>query len=158
MTNTQTGRMIDDEHRALLSLLDRVEQALSRPGAYDAKHAPLLREFAAAVENDMIRHFQFEEEHLFPRLREAGDVGMVMLLTNEHDAIREVAGELLPLAHRAVQEPLDANSWEQLRMDALELVERQVMHIQKETMGLLPALEDLLDPQTDSELALGYAS
>jgi hemerythrin-like domain-containing protein len=158
MTNTQTGRMLDDDHRTLLDLLGRVEQALSRPGAYDAKLAPLLREFAAAAENDMLRHFQFEEEHIFPRLREAGDVGMTMLLMSEHEAIREVATELLPLLRRAAQEPLDANSWEQLRMDSLELVERQVMHIQKETMGLLPALEDLLDPQTDGELALNYAS
>lgn len=155
---TQTGRMLDDDHRALLDLLGRVEQALSRPGPYDVRHAGLLRDFAVAVENDMLRHFEFEEDHIFPLLRKAGDMGIAMLLTSEHEAIREVAGELLPLARRAAQEPLDANTWEQLRMDSLELVERQVMHIQKETMGLLPLLEDLLDAQTDSELALGYAA
>ena len=40
---------------------------------------------------------------------------------------------------------------------ALELLERMVSHIQKETMGLLPLLEDLLDEQTDRDLALAYA-
>lgn len=32
-----------------------------------------------------------------------------------------------------------------------------VAHIQKETMGLLPMIEDLLDDDTDRELALAYA-
>ena len=40
----------------------------------------------------------------------------------------------------------------------LELVERLVSHIQKETMALLPLLDDLLDEDTDRELAMAYAS
>lgn len=31
-----------------------------------------------------------------------------------------------------------------------------VSHIQKETMALLPLLEDLLDDETDRELAMAY--
>ena len=44
------------------------------------------------------------------------------------------------------------------RRGALEIVERQVAHIQKETMALLPMLDDLLDEETDRELAFAYAS
>ena len=43
-------------------------------------------------------------------------------------------------------------------MTTLELVERQVAHIQKETMALLPLLDDLLDAETDGQLALEYAT
>ena len=40
---------------------------------------------------------------------------------------------------------------------ASELVERQVAHIQKETMALLPMLDDLLDDETDRQLAFTYS-
>ena len=40
----------------------------------------------------------------------------------------------------------------------MDMVERQVAHIQKETMGLLPVVEDLLDGETDRELAFQYAA
>lgn len=40
----------------------------------------------------------------------------------------------------------------------MEIVERQVAHIQKETMALLPLLDDLLDDDTDRELSMAYAS
>jgi hypothetical protein len=38
------------------------------------------------------------------------------------------------------------------------MVERQVAHIQKETMALLPMLDDLLDDDTDRELSMSYAT
>jgi hypothetical protein len=38
------------------------------------------------------------------------------------------------------------------------MVERQVAHIQKETMALLPLLEDLLDDDADRELSFAYAA
>ena len=37
------------------------------------------------------------------------------------------------------------------------IVERQVAHIQKESMALLPLLDDLLDEDDDRELAFAYA-
>jgi len=62
------------------------------------------------------------------------------------------------LLRAAAAGPLDAAASAQIRRSALELIERQVAHIQKETMGLLPMLEDLLDEQTDRELALAYSA
>jgi hemerythrin-like domain-containing protein len=40
----------------------------------------------------------------------------------------------------------------------MELVERQVSHIQKEEMALLPMLSDLLDDETDRRLASEYTA
>jgi hypothetical protein len=45
-----------------------------------------------------------------------------------------------------------------LRATGLELSERLVAHVQKEEMSLLPAIEDLLDEESDAQLALAYAS
>jgi hypothetical protein len=54
---------------------------------------------------------------------------------------------------------LDAGAgWHALRPLALEFVERQVVHIQKETMALLPLLDELLDDDTDRDLAFAYAA
>jgi hemerythrin-like domain-containing protein len=158
----QVSRMLDDEHRANLELLGEVERAFvraSRAGATrDAELVALAVRFARSLERDVGRHFDFEEQQLFPRMADSGDGGMAALLGEEHAVIREVALELLPLVRAAAAGTLDAAGWQSLARGALEMVERQVSHIQKETMALLPLLDDLLDEDTDRELALAYAS
>ena len=126
--------------------------------ARDADLARLVGALGRHLEQDVDRHFDFEERELFPRMAEAGDGDMAALLAEEHEAIRAVAAELLPLARAAAAGTLDDAGWDALRRSALELVERQVAHIQKETMALLPLLDDLLDDETDRELAFAYAS
>ena len=160
----QTARLLHDEHRANLDLLGRVEQALARgAGAAQRRAAEpgsdlprLLAALELQVTQDVDRHFAFEERELFPRMIESGDGGIAALLTEEHDAMREVAAELRPLARAAAEGTLDAAGWSALHGAALELVERQVSHIQKEEMALLPLLEDLLDDDTDGRLAMDY--
>ena len=56
------------------------------------------------------------------------------------------------------QAALDARQSETFRRCALELVERQVSHIQKESMALLPMLEELLDEDVDRELSFAYSA
>lgn len=155
--NRQVSRVLDDEHRSNLELLGQVEQALARAARPDPALAGLIGRLAHALQNDIERHFRFEEESLFPRMADAGDGGMAGLLAEEHDAIREVAAELLPLSRAVAEGSIDEPGWQLLRRSAMELVERQVSHIQKETMALLPLLDDLLDDETDRELAFAYA-
>lgn len=153
----QVSRTLDEEHRNNLELLGKVEQALARTTKPDAGLNGLLSQFAQALEHDIDRHFRFEEESLFPRMEEAGDGDMAALLVEEHETIREVAAELLPLARAAADGAIDSEGWSTLRRNALEMVERQVAHIQKETVALLPLLDDLLDDDTDRDLAFAYA-
>lgn len=155
--NRQVSRVLDDEHRSNLELLGQVEQALARATRPEPALAGLIGRLAHALQNDIERHFRFEEESLFPRMADNGDGGMAGLLTEEHEAIREVAAELLPLARAVADGTIDDAQWQLLRRSALELVERQVAHIQKETMALLPLLDDLLDDETDRDLAFAYA-
>jgi len=158
----QVSNALDDEHRANLDLLGRVEAAFARAAragaARDAALAQLAGTFARHVEHDVGRHFDFEERELFRRLADAGEGDIAGLLAEEHEAIRAVAGEVLPLARAAAAGALDDAGWDALRRGTLEMVERQVAHIQKETMALLPMLDDLLDEDTDRELAFAYAS
>jgi hemerythrin-like domain-containing protein len=91
-------------------------------------------------------------------MADAGDGDLAALLAEEHETIRAVAAELLPLARAAAAGTLDPAGWDALKRAALEMVERMVAHIQKETMALLPLVDDLLDEDTDRDLAFAYAS
>jgi hemerythrin-like domain-containing protein len=158
----QVSRLLDEEHRASLELLGQVEQRLGRwsgrPPSGDPDLAALVGRFVHYLTGDFARHFDFEEDELFPRLEESGDGDIVLLLREEHDAMRELSGELLPLAESALHGTLDAHGWQALRRAVLEMVERQVAHVQKEAMALLPMLEELLDDETDRQLAFAYAA
>jgi hemerythrin-like domain-containing protein len=158
MNTTQVSRMLDDEHRSNMDLLGKVEQMLGRTSRYEPGVASLMSQLVRSLEHDVNRHFTFEEEQLFPRMTESGDGGMAALLTEEHEAIREVTEELLPLARQAAKGSIGEADWSTLRRLGLELTERQVAHIQKETMALLPLLDDLLDDETDRELAFAYTA
>ncbi|CAG0997043.1 hypothetical protein BURK1_02604 [Burkholderiales bacterium] len=151
----QTPQALDAEHRAALALYGKLEQALV---ARDREAlARLAKPLARHLQAEVVHHFDFEERELFPRLAEAGEGDIAELLLEEHAAIREVAAALLPLAE-AGMDALDTEQSVEFRRHALELVERQVAHIQKESMALLPMLDDLLDDDTDRELSFAYTS
>jgi hemerythrin-like domain-containing protein len=162
----QTARALHEEHRANLDLLGRVESTLTRTPRAGLRNAAApgseLARLMAALERqlrqDVERHFVFEETELFTRMAQSGDEGIAALLHDEHETMRELAAELLPLAQAAGQGTLDDAGWAALAGGALELVERQVSHIQKEEMALLPMLEDLLDDETDRRLAMEYTA
>ena len=158
----QVSRLLDDEHRANLQILVRVDDAFARvprgSEAGDTELAQIVGAFARHIEQDIDRHFGFEERELFPRMDDHGDGDLASLLSEEHDAIRAVGVELLARAHAAVAGTLDRDGWAALRRNAVEMVERETAHIQKETMALLPIVDNLLDEDTDRELAFSYAA
>ena len=158
----QVSHTLDTEHRSSLELLGRIEQALARApragAARDADVERLAAALARLIEQDIGRHFDFEERELFPRVIDAGEGDIAELLQQEHDAIRAVASEIVPLLRAAAGGTLDDDGFATMKRGTLEMVERQVAHIQKETMALLPMLDDLLDDETDRALAFAYAS
>ena len=153
----QVPQVLDDEHRANLALLDRLERALGAGGA-ESELPPLAAALVRQLERELVHHFGFEEAELFPRMAQAGDGDLAALLSEEHASIRAVAEELLPLARALSAGGLTVGERPAFKRLALELIERMVAHIQKETMALLPLLDDLLDDETDRELAFAYSA
>jgi hemerythrin-like domain-containing protein len=141
----QVSRRLHEEHQATLALWARLEAALASGRA----DAALMRAAAASLADEIERHFTFEETELFPRLAGAGEGDIAQLLEEEHVTIRAAAARFIAIANA---NPLDAA----LKPLGLELAERLVSHVQKEEMSMLPALEDLLDPETDDALAAAY--
>ena len=157
----QVSQTLDTEHRAALDVLGRLEQALARRNRApegDTQFTALASALVRLIEHDTGAHFDFEERELFPRLVDAGEADIAALLSEEHDAIREAAAELLPLARAVATGTLADGDFDAFKRGVMEIVERQVSHIQKETMALLPMLDDLLDDDTDRELSMAYAS
>jgi hemerythrin-like domain-containing protein len=156
----QVSRRLHEEHVATLELWGRLEQAFATrarawpPSQPDPALASLLQRCAAALAEEVTRHFEFEERDLFPRLAASGEGDIAMLLAEEHETIRHVAHAFRTLAAGTP----DDSGWRQLRTLGLELAERLTAHVQKEEMALLPMLEDLLDEDADRELALAYLS
>ena len=156
----QVPQALDEEHRTNLALLDRLERALGA-GSGESELASLVTLAKALVrqlERELVHHFGFEEAELFPRMAQAGDGDLAALLSEEHASIRAVAEELLPLARALSAGGLTVGERPAFKRLALELIERMVAHIQKETMALLPLLDDLLDDETDRELAFAYST
>jgi hemerythrin-like domain-containing protein len=160
----QTSRRLHQEHLATLGAWGRLEQLIAARGADwppAAAYQPLeraLRECSAGLAEEVSRHFEFEEQELFPRLADAGEADIVQLLAEEHETIRAAAADFATLVAAQRAGSIDAPGWQRLRTLALEVAERLTVHVQKEEMALLPMLEDLLDEETDRELIGAYAA
>ena len=155
-------RTLHDEHLATIALINRLEQRIMahRPGnppdVTEAEVSNLLRDIVGSVEAEIKSHFAFEEESLFPRLEEMGDAGIGELLTEEHHVLLPIGERLVALARAARQDGFSNDRWAEFRRLSGEFVERMIAHIQKEEMGLLPILDDIIDEDQDAELSTAY--
>jgi hemerythrin-like domain-containing protein len=160
----QTARLLHDEHMAASGLLKRLEGLLAThaptdpPDAADPAVNALLGDLAAALEGEIVRHFDFEEETLFPLLAAEGDGAVGELLGEEHVVIRPLMAEVAALARGARSDGFMPESWRTLHRLGNELVDRLGDHIQKEEMGLVRIVDELLGDEQDSELALAHAA
>ena len=154
---------LHEEHMAVLALLERLENFLNKQGAGSppdvgqSETAEMLSHLADALEGEIGHHYAFEEEHLFPRFQQFADPGIPMMLRGEHDTIRPLAARLSELA-RGASGGFSAEDWAEFHRIGREMVEREVFHVQKEEMGFLPALDQMLPPDISTELEQAYAA
>jgi hemerythrin-like domain-containing protein len=153
---------LHDEHFASIALMERLEQALARhrnspPDATDQIVAQLMADLAIAIEGELARHFQFEEDELFSYLGAAGDEAIGAHLSDEHAVIRPLGSALVKLIGAIRAQGFDAARWEEFRRLGQELSERLVAHAQKEEVALLPLLDEMMDPEREAQLYEKYA-
>ncbi len=158
----RTAQLLHEDHRATLAMIESLEDLIARakrnlPNTNDSATKATLEQAAAAIEQEVRDHFAFEENELFTRLADMGDIEIGEHLRDEHHAILPVGEQVSALARTALVEGFSEHSWLQFKTHAGELIERMLAHIQKEEMALLPILEELLDPETDLELSENYS-
>ncbi len=163
MNQTRIGALLHEDHMATLRTLNDLDAFVQRQGATPPDLAqPSVRKsldaLVATVADEVGNHFGFEEEHLFPRLADAGEGMIGEVLRQEHKVILPL-GSALSDAVKAAYDAggFSAEAWQDFRGKAAELVERETFHIQKEEMGLIAAISMLLDSDDDAELAMQYA-
>ena len=152
---------LHDEHVASIALMERLEQAFARyrknpPDAKDPIVAQLLTDLAIGIEDELSRHFDFEEEQLFSYLSAAGDQAIGAHLTGEHAVIRPLGAALVKLIGEIRAQGFDAARWTEFRRLGQQLNDSLVPHAQKEDMALLPMLEDNMDAESEARLYQEY--
>ena len=158
----RTAQLLHEDHMATIAALEGLDQLLATarrklPDMADPTVRAILTKAGAALADEVNLHFTFEETELFTRLEEMGDVAIGEHLRGEHRAMTPLGSEVAELAVAALENGFDEAGWNRFRAVAGELIERMFVHIQKEEMALIPALEDLLDPETDMELSTAYS-
>lgn len=156
--STRTGDALHRDHQATLSTLDRLESLIDTP-----PQTPLpgdvrghLAAIAASLREDVTDHFSYEETHLFPLVSAAGATFMVDMLTGEHEILRPLAERLIEITTEVLAaDTFSSAQWKEFCSVGNSLIEMESFHIQKEEMGLLAALGQVLSPEEDETLA-GY--
>ncbi|MCW2314880.1 hemerythrin-like domain-containing protein [Rhodoblastus acidophilus] len=156
MFANRISQTLHEEHRATIELMERLETMIARKQPLEAGDA-LLRDLVAAIDNDTLRHFDFEESHLFPLLQSVGDQLIGDHLTEEHDAMRPLAEKLRTVAGAAQAAGFDAVGWKAFQQAGAAFVQRMLIHVQKEEMALLPLVEDMMDADAEARLHGIYA-
>ncbi|HXP30276.1 MAG TPA: hemerythrin domain-containing protein [Stellaceae bacterium] len=157
-------RALHEDHAATMALLLRLEALLGRhamdrpPEHTNADTARFVKELIRAVDAEIGPHFAFEEEVVFPLLAEAGEREMGEVLVGEHRVILPLAQRLAELARLARDTGFAVDLWAEFHEVGAALARLLSSHILKEDMGLLPALDDVLDDETDGRLAVEFAA
>ncbi len=159
----RTTQLLHEDHRNTIALVEMLEEMIAKAGRTPPDVSipqvnTTLKNSVAIIGQELQHHFTFEEDELFTRLKEAGDVGIAEHLLSEHQAITPVGEIVSEHAIQALDSGFSESSWVEFRSSAGELIERMLAHIQKEEMALLPMVDDLLDPQTDMDLAEIFAN
>ncbi|MCF8479692.1 MAG: hemerythrin domain-containing protein [Rhodospirillum sp.] len=156
---TQVSALLHGEHQTTLAALADLDRFAGQrtPPTLDEPTRAFLLHLDRVIEEDVTAHFAFEETHIFPRLSEAGAAFMVEMLQAEHDDIRPLAGRV----RQAMVVFLECGgiapaSWKTFRTDAQSLVAQETFHVQKEEMGLLAAISQILGEAEDATIAAAH--
>lgn len=158
----RTAQLLHEDHQATIGVIEGLDQLLAKarkkaPDTSDPLVQKVLKNTAGTIDEEVSVHFAFEENELFTRLEEVGDLAIGEHLRGEHRAMLPLGQAVAKMAADGLANGFDAAAWTEFRTTAAELVERMFVHIQKEEMALLPALDELLDDETDMELATAYS-
>lgn len=163
---TRTGRLLHADHDRTVDLINRLESHLS---AAEQQGIPTLEEGSPAralvadlnamLDDELGRHFDFEEQGLFPLVANAGAFDLVSTLTGEHEAMRAIGRRLQRYCLLALAGGFDDDAYEAFVHFGWDFVERMERHLQTEETVLLEAVDTLLlaAPAIDASLADSYA-
>ena len=159
----RTTQVLHEDHTATLDLIGNLERLIARSGRRppdigDAATRQILQHTAAAIDGEVSDHFTFEEDEIFTRLADSGEVDIGVQLSKEHRELLPAGLQVSALAKQALEDGFDEQSWSRFKAEAGGFIEPLLAHVHKEEMALLPMVDDVLDPETDMKLYENYSS
>ncbi|MDV7339560.1 hemerythrin domain-containing protein [Terasakiella sp. A23] len=153
------SEILHQEHKRTLVVLDELDGWRGKPCPTDLSEiSKLLNDLIDVAQSDITDHYAFEEGHLFPILRQNGAEFMTNMLAGEHAIIRPIAQNVSKLAQAALKDGFTEESWTEFLESSFDFIGHETFHIQKEEMGLINALNNLLTPEDEAPLIEIYKS
>lgn len=158
---SELGQVLHEEHFHIVMLFCDLENRVTGPGAgdpldpSDAEDRQQLKQLIAGLDR-VVGHNAFEENRLFPLLRQGATAEVTGLLAEEHHLIGPLALHLKALAVDLLESGADDERWQIFREVAARFTSAILFHLQKEEMAIVQALGTLLDHEHDHTLALQY--
>lgn len=152
----EISKRLSREHQDVTALLQKLEALLQSYGSnrlpdwQDPATRRLIGDLSVALGSGIPNHFTIEEQELFPLYAQEGGEDMVELLLADHQVILELAGEIQPMAQKALNAPdgLSQPDWQIFRAKCNVFVTELCSHAEKEDFGFVPAMDELMDPPT----------
>jgi iron-sulfur cluster repair protein YtfE (RIC family) len=160
--NYRVTRSLHQEHETTLILIGKLATLLNRtkasetPSVSEPALFDVLSGLRIALDAELEAHFAFEEKELFPLLEAEGESELGDLLIEEHKEIFPVRQQMKALVGDALTNGFQGETWPNFHRLGLEFVQRLTGHVDKEEMGLIPALEDILSDEDDQKIADSY--
>lgn len=158
---SELGQLMHEEHFRTLVLICELENRVTgkagqRP--YDPADAEDRRLFAQLIAGlgEIGGHNAFEENVLFPLIRDRDEGQLTALLTSEHAQMAPMLHRLLGAAREIVGRGPTKSRWSEFCDAARALVAEMMFHLEKEELTVVQQLGSYLDPGVDHALALRY--
>jgi iron-sulfur cluster repair protein YtfE (RIC family) len=158
---SKLGQLMHEEHFRMLVLICGVEnrvggRAGERPAdPSDPEDRQLLEDLVSGL-GEIGGHNAFEENVLFPLLKDSGPAELTALLTHEHATMAPMVERLRTVATDILTNGRSASRWREFCAAVRELASELMFHLQKEEMVVVQQLGSYLKPSVDQMLALRY--
>ncbi|WP_167730481.1 hemerythrin domain-containing protein [Terasakiella sp. SH-1] len=151
------SEILHREHQRTLQVLNALDGWQGKPQPDQlAPIENLLKDVIDVTKSDVQDHYAFEEQHLFPVLRNNGADFMVNMLSGEHELIRPIAQALQSLSETALETGFTQESWAEFQTLSADFIGHETFHIQKEEMGLINAINAMFTPEEETPLIALY--
>lgn len=158
---SELGQLMHEEHFRTLVLICELENRVGRKAAqrpFD-EHNPedrrLFEQLLAGL-GEIGGHNAFEENVLFPLIRDKDDGQLTALLASEHAQMAPMVQRLCAVTRELLEQGTTAPRWEAFCDAARALVAEMMFHLEKEELTVVQHLGAYLEPGVDHALALRY--
>ena len=160
---TRLGGALHEEHfRIVVWISDLQNRVTGEAGERsldpnDAEDKQALHMLIVSLDQVLLHH-SFEEEVLFPLIRDQYDGDLQDILVGGHAAIEPIAEGLQAVIAEILREGAGNDRWLLFRMLAKDLFSEMMNHLMLEEIGIIQNLAILIDADTDQRLAQQYSA